>query len=329
MKRSLGLLFLALCAVVLVALPFTSSNYIIRLSTFAAMYVALAASWNVIGGMAGYPSFATAAFFGLGAYGAGVVLSKTGTFLVLGWLCGGLAAALFALLVGPAILRLRGHYFAVASLVTAVVLREIINSATNLTGGGMGLNLPPRISDVDLLARQYYAVMVLLAVGAVGAGVLVSRAKIGWALRCIEQNEDAAVVLGIDTLYYKTAAFVLSGLIAGATGAVYATWIGYIDPTDVFEDILSVKPIVMVLIGGLGTLYAPVVGALCFLLLEELVWRNILSFHAGVLGLLIVALLVFLPGGLKDLSTRLPWARRSSAKAQALAAAPAGEAMRP
>ncbi|MFX9061733.1 hypothetical protein ABTN34_18330, partial [Acinetobacter baumannii] len=83
----------------------------------------LAASWNVIGGMAGYPSFATAAFFGLGAYGAGVVLSKTGTFLVLGWLCGGLAAALFALLVGPAILRLRGHYFAVASLVTAVVLR--------------------------------------------------------------------------------------------------------------------------------------------------------------------------------------------------------------
>lgn len=329
MNRSLGLLLLALCAVVLVALPFTSSNYIIRLSTFAAMYVALAASWNVIGGMAGYPSFATAAFFGLGAYGAGVVLSKTGTLLVLGWLCGGLAAALFALLVGPAILRLRGHYFAVASLVTAVVLREIINSATNLTGGGMGLNLPPRTSDVDLLARQYYAVMVLLAAGAVATGVIVSRARLGWALRCIEQNEDAAIVLGINTLYYKTVAFVLSGLIAGATGAVYATWIGYIDPTDVFEEILSVKPIVMVLIGGLGTLYAPVVGALCFLLLEELVWRNILSFHAGVLGLLIVALLVFLPGGLKDLATRLPWARRSSAKAQPLAAPPAAEAARP
>lgn len=298
-----GLLALALLAVA--TLPMIGSNYALRLATFAAMYVTLAASWNVIGGMAGYPSFATASFFGLGAYGAGVLMVKTGAPLPIAWLAGGLIACLFALLIGPAILRLRGHYFAVASLVTAVVLREIINSATPITGGGMGLTLPPRTIDVTFLAQQYYAVMVSLALLSVGVGVLVARAKIGWALRCIEQNEDAAVVLGVDTLYYKTIAFMISGLLAGLAGAIYASWIGYIDPTDAFEEILSVKPIVMVLIGGLGTLYAPVVGALCFLALEELVWRNILNFHAGVLGLLIVALLVFLPGGLKDLGARL------------------------
>ncbi len=308
-RSGLALLFLAVAAVV--ALPFVGSNYVLRLATTAAMYVALAGSWNLVGGMAGYPSFATAAFFGLGAYGSGVLLSRTGLALPLGWLVGGLLAALFAALVGPAILRLRGHYFAVASLVTAVVLRELINSATPLTGGGMGLNLPQRF-DVDTLARVYYAVMMALAAGAVAVGFYVSRARLGWALRCIEQNEDAAVVLGIDTLFYKTAAFVLSGLIAGFAGAVYATWIGYIDPTDVFEELLSVKPIVMVLLGGIGTLYSPIAGAILFLALEELVWRNILSFHAGVLGLLIVALLVFLPGGLKDLAARLPWARRES-----------------
>jgi branched-chain amino acid transport system permease protein len=311
MTPTLKLLGLAAVLALLAAVPFVGSNYTLRLATFAAMYVALASSWNVIGGMAGYPSFATASFFGLGAYGAGVMMVKTGAPLPLAWLSGGLIAGVFALFIGPAILRLRGHYFAVASLVTAVVLREVINSATTITGGGMGLNLPPRTTDVTLLAQQYYGVMVGLAVVAVLTGVLVSRAKIGWALRCIEQNEDAAVVLGVDTLYYKTVAFVISGLLAGLAGALYATWIGYIDPTDVFEELLSVKPIVMVLIGGVGTLYAPVVGALCFLALEELVWRNILNFHAGVLGLLIVALLVFLPGGLKDLGGRLarlaPW----------------------
>ncbi len=305
MTRTLRWLLIAVALVLLAIIPFVGSNYTLRLATFAAMYVALAGSWNIIGGMAGYPSFATAAFFGLGAYGAGVLMVKTGAPLPLAWCFGALVAGLFALFVGPAILRLRGHYFAVASLVTAVVLREVINSATPLTGGGMGLNLPPRSTDVTFLAQQYYGVMVSLALLAVATGVLVSRAKIGWALRCIEQNEDAAVVLGVDTLYYKTVAFVISGLLAGCAGAIYASWIGYIDPTDVFEELLSVKPIVMVLIGGLGTLYAPVVGALCFLALEELVWRNILNFHAGVLGLLIVALLVFLPGGLKDLGARI------------------------
>ena len=303
-KRAQAVIVVA-ALIVVALLPVFGNNYVLRLATFAAMYITLAGSWNIIGGMAGYPSFATASFFGLGAYGAGVLIAKTGAVLPVAWLGGALVAGLFAALIGPAILRLRGHYFAVASLVTAVVLREIINSATALTGGGMGLNLPPRTTDVTLLAQQYYGVMAGLAILTVGVGVLVARAKIGWALRCIEQNEDAAVVLGVDTLYYKTVAFVLSGVLAGLAGAVYATWIGYIDPTDAFEELLSVKPIVMVLIGGLGTLYAPVVGALCFLALEELVWRNILNFHAGVLGLLIVALLVFLPGGLKDLSARL------------------------
>jgi branched-chain amino acid transport system permease protein len=294
----------------LAATPVVADNYMLRLATTAAMYIALAGSWNLIGGLAGYPSFATAAFFGLGAYGAAVVISKAHVPLLIGWTTGAMVATLFAATIGPAILRLRGHYFAVASLVMAAVLRELVNSATGLTGGGMGLNLPPRVADVTTLARLYFWAMLVLALAAVAAGMLIPRTKLGWALRCIEQNEDAAIVLGIDTLFHKSVAFALSGLFAGLAGAIYATWIGYIDPTDVFDDLLSVKPIVMVLLGGVGTQFAPVIGGVFYLALEELVWRNLLSFHAGVLGLAIVALLVFLPGGLKDVRSRVRVIRR-------------------
>lgn len=288
---------------VLLAVPLVGSNYALRLATIAFMYVALASSWNIVGGFTGYPSFATAAFFGIGAYAGAMVRVRTGAALPLGWAAGCLAAAIFALVVGPAILRLRGHYFAVASLVLAAVMREIVNSATPLTGGGMGLNLPASAAtDVTAQARLYYACMLAVAAGAVGTAALVLRGRLGWAMRCIEQNEDAAVVLGVNTLATKVIAFVISAAIAGTVGAIYATWIGYIDPTDVFDDLLSVKPIVMSFIGGVGTVAGPVFGAVIFLALEELVWRNALNFHAGILGILVVMLLVFLPGGLGSLA---------------------------
>ena len=290
---------LALLAMALTLLPILGSNYLLRLATIGFMYVALASSWNLIGGFAGYPSFATAAFFGIGAYASAILRSRTGVPLPLGWVCGGASAATFALVVGAAILRVRGHYFAVASLVLAAVLRELVNSATTLTGGGMGLNLPASAgTDVTAQARIYYAAMLSAAVITVALSCLVLRSRLGFAMRCIQQNEDAASVLGINTLAAKVGGFVASAATAGLVGAIYATWIGYIDPTDVFDDLLSVKPIVMAFIGGVGTVAGPVAGAVIFLVLEEFVWRNVLNFHAGVLGILIVILLIFLPGGL-------------------------------
>lgn len=311
MSRRLFLPLLALLAVALIALPFSgASNYVLRLATIAFMYVALASSWNVIGGFTGYPSFATAAFFGLGAYGGAVLHVQASLPMPLAWLAGGAIAGGFALVVGPAILRLRGHYFAVASLVVAAVLREAVNSMTTITGGGMGLNLPgAALGGVDAQARIYYAAMGATAAGTVLSSVLIMRSRLGWAMRCIEQNEDAATVLGVNTLAAKVAALVVSAIAAGTVGALYASWIGYIDPTDTFDDLLSVKPIVMTFIGGVGTIAGPVAGAVIFLALEELVWRNVLSFHAGILGIIIVCLLVFMPGGLRSLGRAGAWLR--------------------
>jgi branched-chain amino acid transport system permease protein len=292
--------------------PLLAGNYALRLGTLLVMYVVLAQSWNFIGGLAGYPSFATAAFFGLGAY-VSAVLQARGVPMLASWGAAGLAATGFAAFIGGAILHLRGHYFAIASLIVVEVLREIINTTPDLTGGGMGLNLPvPRVS-VEAQARIFYYAMLSLAAICMATAIVVHQSKLGFGLKCIQQNEDAAGILGVNTYAYKTAAFALSAVFVGIAGAVYASWVHYIEPPDVFDVLLSIKPLVMVLFGGLGTIFGPAIGALLLLTFEELVWRNFLTIHAAVLGVLIVILVLFLPNGvLSLLRERLP-ARRTAA----------------
>lgn len=304
----LRIIALALLLSALVGLYAFGDNYVLRLVTTVAMYVTLAVAWNIVGGFTGYPSFATAAFFGLGAYAGGVAVSN-GVPLAVAWIGAGIFTALFATLLGLAILHLRGHYFAIGSLVVADVLREVTNSWTSLTGGGMGLNVPLVGGSTSAQALFFLVSMSAVAVAALLAAIWIDRSRLGVALRCIEQNEDAAQVIGIDTRRAKVAAFAISSLFIGLVGAIYASWVTYIDPTDVYDVSLSVKPIIMALLGGVGTIAGPVIGAFAFLALEELIWRNSLEFHAGILGLLVVALVLFLPGGLRELRGRgvLSW----------------------
>lgn len=308
MKRDAWIAVLLFALVAL--LPLAGEAYWLRLGTTVLMYGVLAMSWNFIGGMAGYPSFAVAAFFGLGAY-TGAVAQTHGVPVGVAWSVGGLAALVFAGLLGLALLRLRGHYFAIASLVVAEVLREIVNSMTDLTGGGMGLNLPvPSMVSVDAQARFFFYAMLLVAAATFTATLVTVHSKLGFGLRCIQQNEAAADMLGVNTTFYKVSAFMLSGVFVGMAGAVYASWVYYIEPPDVFDVLFSVKAIVMVLLGGAGSVFGPLVGAAAFLSLEELVWRHMLELHTGMLGLMIVALVLFLPRGLLSLSQRFG-ARRS------------------
>jgi branched-chain amino acid transport system permease protein len=162
----------------------------------------------------------------------------------------------------------------------------------------MGLNLPvPQMASIADQARFFYYAMLGVAAITFGAVLLTQRSRLGFGLRCIQQNEAAADMLGVNTTLYKVNAFILSGVFVGLAGAVYASWVHYIEPPDVFDVLYSVKPIVMVLLGGAGTLFGPLIGAGLFLSLEELVWRNYISVHTGVLGLLIVLLVLFLPKG--------------------------------
>ncbi len=299
MKRSdVILIGLILC---FAALPLTGSPYALRLGTTACMYCIMALSWNVIGGFAGYPSFATAAFFGLGAYTGGVLLSQ-GVPLWFSVPAAGAVSFALAGLLGAVLLRLRGHYFAIASLALVEVLREIVNHSTDLTGGGMGLNIPLAAgSDVMTDARFFFYVMWAVLLVTAVAVVVVSSSRLGFGLSCIRQNEAASQMIGLNTTLYKSLAFGLSACFVGAAGGVYAAWVHYIDPTDVFDILYSIKPIVMALIGGLGSSLGVLIGAFLYLGLEEVVWRNYIQIHSAVLGVLIVALLLFLPHGLTSL----------------------------
>src|SRR6201997_3359046 len=225
MNRSyLVLLVLIAC---LAALPLVGGPYALRLGPIACMYSILALSWNVVGGFAGYPSFATAAFFGFGAYTVGVLLND-GLPLSLSILIAFAASFLLAAALGVVLLRLRGHYFAIASLSLAEVLRELTNNATDLTGGGMGLNIPLAAGS-GVMADAiffFYAMWGLLLVTALTV-MAVAASKLGFGLACIRQNETASGMVGLNTTFYKSIAFALSACFVSAAGGIYAAWVHY------------------------------------------------------------------------------------------------------
>lgn len=271
--------------------------YLLRLSTIVLMYTILALSWNFIGGMAGYPSFGTAAFFGLGAY-TGAVVQASGGSMYLAWCTAALLTVFVSGFLGWVLLRLRGHYFAIATFAVVEVFRVLVNSMTDITGGGMGLNLPiPQMASVEAQAVFFFYMMLGLTAITFAVSLAVIYSKLGFGLRCIQQNEAAADILGINTTRYKVIAFVLASAFTAAAGAIYASWVYYIEPPDVFDIMYSVKPIVMVLLGGVGTVFGPIIGAVIYLSLEEIVWRNLLQINTGALGVLIVLLVLYLPKG--------------------------------
>ena len=182
---------LAIIVAALILLPLVGNNYILRLATITFMYATLTMAWNVIGGFAGYPLFGIAAFFGLGAY-SGAVLQASGIPIAAAWAFAVIVGTAFALLLGFVLLRLRGHAFAIATLVVAEVLRELTNGWTSLTGGGMGLNLPFFGWSPTALAVFFFYVMFALAAVALIVTYIVAHNRLGFALNCIRQNEDAA-----------------------------------------------------------------------------------------------------------------------------------------
>jgi branched-chain amino acid transport system permease protein len=303
MKGRLQYAVFALWVAGLALVPFVAGNYAVKIATFLAMYGALALSWNFIGGYTGYPSFSTAAFVGLGAY-AGAIAQNAGFLLPLAWITGALVTALFAGLLGMAILRMKGHYFAIGSIAIVEVLSLVASSWSSLTGGGEGLNVKFLAGGPDFIGRVFLYTMLIIMLIAFVATVFVDRGRLGFGLRCIQQNEDAADMVGIDVTRYKIYAFVLSAVFCGAVGAVYASWVAYISPGDSFSILLTLKVPVMVLLGGPGTVFGPVLGSAAFVLMEETIWAKFLDYHQAILGLVIVLLIFFLPGGLLKLLSR-------------------------
>ncbi|HZC29893.1 MAG TPA: branched-chain amino acid ABC transporter permease, partial [Gaiellaceae bacterium] len=264
--------------------------------TTIAMFVVLAGAWNVIGGLAGYPSFGNVAFFGLGAYTTGLLTDAQHGHLpfVIGLLASPVIPAVAAALVGLPLLRLRGHYFSIATLGVGVAIGEVINNIEAF-GGATGL-FPPIIRN-DLV---FYYLMFATAALTVGVTWWITRSRLGYGLVAIRENEEAAAVLGVDTTRYKIVAFVIAAALTGLAGGIFAQWNSFISQENVFPVEYNVEMILMAVIGGAGTIAGPVVGAVG---LEALIL--FLAGGSGIytqifLGVLLAVTVIFLPHGVID-----------------------------
>src|SRR4051812_22314458 len=187
----------AALVLLIAAVPLLRNNYYMQIITFVCMYSALALSWNIIGGYAGYPSFATAAFIGLGSYSGGL-LQNAGLPAPLAWVAATVIVGAFAFALGYAILRIKGHYFAIGSIAIVEILRLVASSWSGLTGGGNGLNVRLPTGSPEAVSAYFLYAMLAVMLLAYLMTVWVDRSPIGFGLRCIKQNENAADALGVN-----------------------------------------------------------------------------------------------------------------------------------
>src|ERR1700736_1517706 len=258
------------------------------------VFVALAYGWNMIGGYTGYVSFGNMVFFGLGTYCAALLSGRGIDNLIADIGLAAVVNAAFAALIGFPVLRLKGHYFGIATLGTALAVTDIVGNL-DVFGGIGGL----KVTQVDEahFAIYYYAAW-LVAAGAIAVTFLVARSKLGYAFVAIRENEDAAAVLGISATKYKIIAWAISAAIAGAAGAVYARGNGFVDPSIAFAEDFNVYPIVMTILGGMGTVAGPFIGAVILSGVNEILGRYFVKIHSIFFGAVIVAVVLLLPRGL-------------------------------
>lgn len=283
---------------VLAGVPWYGSDVLVQFGINALLLAVLAQGWNIIGGYTGYPSFGNSVFYGLGAYGVAIAMAQWHLPFAVGLAFGVLLAVVFALLLGVPVLRLRGHYFAIATLALAGVMAAIVSNVP-LAGQNIGLVLPPLNDD-----RLFYGLSLGLLVLSTGAVWWLTRSRFGFGLIAIRENEDSAAVMGVNTTLYKVLAFTLSGALSALAGGIHAYWITFLDPESAFDISLNVKMIIMAVFGGAGTVFGPILGALSLSAVSELLSSEVTSLASLFFGLVIVAAVVLMPRGLTDLARR-------------------------
>jgi branched-chain amino acid transport system permease protein len=279
--------------ILLMGLPRITNGYALNFLLLLFYWMALAGCWNFMSGSTGYIDFGAVTYVGVGSYAAGVLILRADWPIFPAALAAGLAALLLSLIVGWPTLRLKGAYFAIATFALAEALRQVCEEWTVLTGGGSGLTFPLRLGDLT-----YYRLYLLLAgvVTAMTYGTVHSRR--GFAVRAIYQDEQAAALVGINTHRIKLSTYGQSAFFMGLLGALEASRIGYITPVDVFNVHITIKMIIMCLLGGMGTVLGPLLGAGVLQLLEEILGSRYLNWYLVFMGLLIILVIMFLPRGI-------------------------------
>ena len=287
---------------------FGPNPYIMSIMAFAGLYVLICTGLNLLMGYAGQLSLGHAAFWGLGAYISGILTAKFGWPVVPAMLASVMGTCFVGLIVGFPTLRLKGHYLAMATLAVGIIIQILFVQLDELTGGPAGLVNIPFFSiaglTVDTPLGNHYLIWAFAGMGLIGASNL-SNSRVGRALRAINTSEIAAQTLGVDTFRYKVIIFVLSTAYAAVAGSLYAHYLNFTAP-ETFGFHNSVVLLTMVVVGGIGTLWGPVVGAMILTFLPEYL-RAYEGLEVLLYGVILAAVMIFMPKGLVSILGFLPF----------------------
>jgi branched-chain amino acid transport system permease protein len=294
MKVSAAVLIgLALAAA---ALPLVAGDYFVGVGLLLLMYVALTQSWTVLSGMTGYVSLGHVVFYGLGAYVAVLVWGELPLAAIVA--LAGFGAFLLAALIGLPALRVRGPYFVILTF----GLAELVKYVVIVVEGWLG-KFSRVIFGGPELATLFY-IMLGLAVAATLMTFLVRRSRFGQGLLALRENEEAAETVGVPTVRFKLLAFALSALIPGAVGSVMVLRQTYFEPAQIFDPVISFSIVTMAVVGGSDDLKGPLLGAGGFVILSELLWANAPQLYMVILGVLLIAFVLWAPQGLSGVLFR-------------------------
>ncbi len=297
----LGIALSAAALVALALLPFALSPYTHNLMTLSFLFVATALAWNWLGGYAGQISFGHAAMFGTGGFVAARILLAGALPPPLAWIAGGLVAGAYALIWGHPTLRLRGPYFSIATIGVGEATRLVFTYWDKFTGGSSGLSLPMVPGAKRTLYWEALAFLALIAV----ASWAIRRSRLGLALFAIRGDVEAAADVGISATFYQDLVLFLSGAATGIAGGIYASYFSFIEPNDMLGFDRSISFVLMAVIGGVGTILGPVLGAVVFVLLRQFLIGSYPQLYLGLYGALLIAVILFEPLGLMGLGHRL------------------------
>jgi branched-chain amino acid transport system permease protein len=298
MKTMMRYLLIVAAAILLGSVPWFGSDVLTQFGISVLLLAVLAQSWNIIGGFTGYPSFGNSVFYGLGSYGVAIAMVQWKLSFGIGLLFGVALAVAFALLLGLPVLRLRGPYFAIATLALGQVMTAIVSNL-EVAGRNIGLVLPILRNDV-----LFYELSLIVLAAVTVTVAWLTRSRFGLGLVAIRENEESAAVMGINTTLYKVLAFTLSGAFTALAGGIHAYWITFLDPESAFDISLNVKMIIMTVFGGSGTVFGPLFGAFLLSGISEVLATAMTSVASLFYGLVIVLVVVLIPRGLADLTRR-------------------------
>ena len=293
--------FLALVALLAVLPLLGLEGYHLRLLSLVFLWISLAACWNFMSGYTGYIDFGPVAYFGAGAYATAILMIRLDLPFPHSLALSGVICALLSAMIGWATLRIRGAYFAIATFAAAEALKQVSLEGDRVAGfeffgGSHGLTLPPPPAS-----EFFYYTLLGFLVLVVGISFFIEKTKFGYGLKAIRESELSAELSGVPTLALKVKAYILSSSLIGCLGGVEAYWLTYIIPDDVFNVMRTIQMVIMTLLGGMGTVWGPVIGAGFLTLVAEFLGAKFVYDYLTILGVVIIIVILVLPRGIMSL----------------------------